>query len=153
MISIFTSVWENVLEPLLQRPKRQQVAALCYRGVGKGKQVLLVTSRGTGRWIIPKGWPIRGKNGSQSAMQEAWEEAGVREGTTGTAAIGSYTYDKQQSSGWSFPVETMVYPVAVETLEDELYDDIDMLTIERIRYKLSVKSSIMDVRYNKNKGK
>ncbi|MFT4699676.1 MAG: hypothetical protein ACI90E_000342, partial [Yoonia sp.] len=36
-----------------------------------------------------------------------------------TAAIGSYTYDKQQSSGWSFPVETMVYPVAVETLEDE----------------------------------
>ena len=119
MISIFTSVWENVLEPLLQRPKRQQVAALCYRGVGKGKQVLLVTSRGTGRWIIPKGWPIRGKNGSQSAMQEAWEEAGVREGTTGTAAIGSYTYDKQQSSGWSFPVETMVYPVAVETLEDE----------------------------------
>lgn len=119
MISIFTSVWENVLEPLLQRPKRQQVAALCYRGVGKGKQVLLVTSRGTGRWIIPKGWPIRGKNGSQSAMQEAWEEAGVREGTTETAAIGSYTYDKQQSSGWSFPVETMVYPVAVETLEDE----------------------------------
>ncbi|MFT4916896.1 MAG: 8-oxo-dGTP pyrophosphatase MutT (NUDIX family), partial [Yoonia sp.] len=77
------------------------------------------TSRGTGRWIIPKGWPIRGKNGSQSAMQEAWEEAGVREGTTGTTAIGSYTYDKQQSSGWSFPVETMVYPVAVETLEDE----------------------------------
>jgi 8-oxo-dGTP pyrophosphatase MutT (NUDIX family) len=119
MTSILNSVWENIFGPLLQRPKRQQVAALCYRGDGTAKEVLLVTSRDTGRWIIPKGWPIRGKNGPQSAMQEAWEEAGVREGTSDTTAIGSYTYDKRQNTGWSIPVETMVYPVSVETLEDE----------------------------------
>lgn len=119
MISILKNLWVNYLCPLLQRPKRQQVAALCYRGKGDGKEVLLITSRGTGRWIIPKGWPIRGKNGPQSAMQEAWEEAGVREGTENPDAIGSYTYDKRQASGWSFPVETMVYPFAVDALEDE----------------------------------
>jgi 8-oxo-dGTP pyrophosphatase MutT (NUDIX family) len=119
MVSIINSVWENILGPLFQRPKRQQVAALCYRGDGAGKEVLLITSRGTGRWIIPKGWPIRGKNGPQSAMQEAWEEAGVREGTTDADAIGSYTYDKVQDTGWSIPVETMVYPVEVEAMEAE----------------------------------
>ncbi|MCK0119135.1 NUDIX hydrolase [Loktanella sp. F6476L] len=119
MFTIFNSVWDNVLGPLLQRPKRQQVAALCYRGDGADKEVLLISSRDTGRWIIPKGWPIRGKNGPQSAMQEAWEEAGVRKGTTDADAIGTYTYDKRQSTGWSIPVETMVYPVAVETIEDE----------------------------------
>lgn len=119
MFTIFNSVWDNVLGPLLQRPKRQQVAALCYRGDGADKEVLLISSRDTGRWIIPKGWPIRGKNGPQSAMQEAWEEAGVRKGTTDADVIGTYTYDKRQSTGWSIPVETMVYPVAVETIEDE----------------------------------
>ena len=119
MFTILNSVWDNILGPLLQRPKRQQVAALCYRGDGADKEVLLISSRDTGRWIIPKGWPIRGKNGPQSAMQEAWEEAGVRKGTTDTDVIGTYTYDKRQSTGWSIPVETMVYPVAVETIEDE----------------------------------
>ena len=119
MHSIFISVWKNILTPFFQRPKRQQVAALCYRGAGEGKEVLLITSRDTGRWIIPKGWPIRGKNGPQSAMQEAWEEAGVREGTSIGDAIGSYTYEKRQNSGWSFPVETMVYPVSVEKIEDD----------------------------------
>ena len=116
---LLTRVWENILGPLLQRPKRQQVAALCYRGAGDSKEVLLVTSRDTGRWIIPKGWPIRGKDGAGSAMQEAWEEAGVRTGTSIGDPIGTYTYDKRQSNGWSFPVETMVYPVSVEQMADK----------------------------------
>jgi 8-oxo-dGTP pyrophosphatase MutT (NUDIX family) len=119
MTTILKSIWENFLGPLLQRPKRQQVAALCYRGSGDAKEVLLVTSRGTGRWIIPKGWPMRGKDGPGSAMQEAWEEAGVREATSAGDPIGSYTYEKHKDNGWSFPVETMVYPVSVEKLEDK----------------------------------
>lgn len=119
MTTILKSIWENILGPLLQRPKRQQVAALCYRGAGDTKEVLLVTSRDTGRWIIPKGWPMRGKDGPGSAMQEAWEEAGVREGTSVGDPIGSYTYEKRKGNGWSFPVETMVYPVSVEKLEDK----------------------------------
>lgn len=119
MNNIFHRVWDGILGPLLQRPKRQQVAALCYRGAGADKEVLLISSRDTGRWIIPKGWPIRGKNGPQSAMQEAWEEAGVRDGKTQTDAIGTYTYDKRQTTGWSIPVETVVYPVSVKALEDK----------------------------------
>ena len=119
MTTILNSIWENFLGPLLQRPKRQQVAALCYRGAGDNKEVLLVTSRDTGRWIIPKGWPMRGKDGPGSAMQEAWEEAGVREATSVGDPIGMYTYEKRKDSGWSFPVETMVYPVSVEKLEDK----------------------------------
>jgi 8-oxo-dGTP pyrophosphatase MutT (NUDIX family) len=119
MINIFSRVWESFLGPLLQRPKRQQVAALCYRGDGADREVLLISSRDTGRWIIPKGWPIRGKNGAQSAMQEAWEEAGVRKGTSDVGSIGSYTYDKRQDTGWSISIETVVYPVSVETMADK----------------------------------
>lgn len=127
MNQFVTKVWEEFLTPFMQRPRRQQVAALCYRGAGAGKQVLLVTSRGTGRWIIPKGWPMRGKTASQSAMQEAWEEAGVREGKSEADAIGSYTYDKQQATGWSIPVKTMVYPVAVKTMLDD-FPEVDERT-------------------------
>lgn len=119
MNGLMSTVWNGVLSPLLQRPKRQQVAALCYRGHGDDKEVLLVTSRGTGRWIIPKGWPIRGLKSSEAAMQEAWEEAGVRKGQTEAEAIGTYTYDKTLPTGWSIPVETLVYPVSVEAMSEE----------------------------------
>lgn len=119
MIRPFRFVWDGFVRPMLQRPPRLQVAALCYRGVGSGKEVLLVTSRGTGRWIIPKGWPIRGKDASASALQEAWEEAGVRRGRMGPEAIGTYTYEKTRDEGWGVPVEAMVFPVAVEELADE----------------------------------
>ena len=115
----FTRILRDFVAPMFRRPKGLQVAALCTRGVGVDKQVLLVTSRGTGRWIIPKGWPMRGKDGPGSAMQEAWEEAGVREATSVGDPIGTYTYEKRKENGMSFPVETMVYPVSVQKLEDK----------------------------------
>ena len=118
MFTSFQSAWDDYLRPMFQRPHRVQVAALCYRKTKSGKKVLLVTSRGTGRWIIPKGWPIRGKGSAQAAMQEAWEEAGVR-GRAKDAAIGSYTYAKTHDSGWAEPVEAAVYPVRVEALADD----------------------------------
>ena len=111
--------WDEFLRPMLQRPPRLQVAALCYRKGADGKEVLLITSRGTGRWIIPKGWPMRGKDGAGAALQEAWEEAGVRRGRTDREVIGRYSYDKVQDEGWELPVETLVYPVAVEELSEE----------------------------------
>ncbi len=116
MIRLLQTVWSDFFALLIQRPKRQQVAALCFRETGTEKEVLLITSRDTGRWIIPKGWPMRGKNAAESAMQEAWEEAGVIKGASNDNAIGSYTYDKKLDSGWSYPVETMVYSVEVEKL-------------------------------------
>jgi len=56
---------------------RTQFAALCYR-VRQGRtEVLSITSRNTGRWIAPKGWPMQDCTPAQSAAEEAWEEAGV----------------------------------------------------------------------------
>ena len=78
MTRTLTRAWEEILRPMLKRPNRLQVAALCYRTGADGKEVLMITSRGTGRWIIPKGWPVEGKDGPASALQEAWEEAGVK---------------------------------------------------------------------------
>ncbi|WP_298262141.1 NUDIX hydrolase [uncultured Litoreibacter sp.] len=104
---------------MLQRPKRLQVAALCYRECDDGREVLLVTSRDSGRWILPKGWPIRGLSSAQAAKQEAWEEAGVSKGALADTAIGSYTYDKTLRGGLPVPVETHVYPLEVTNLKKD----------------------------------
>ena len=69
---------------------RQQVGALPYRTIDKGKvELLLITSRDTGRWLIPKGWPMTGVKDYDAAAQEAWEEAGVV-GPVRRKPIGSY---------------------------------------------------------------
>ena len=76
-----------------------QYAALPYRANGKSKlEIMLVTSRGTRRWIIPKGWPKRGKSPYDTAAKEAFEEAGVV-GKVSRRPIGSYPYDKILETG------------------------------------------------------
>lgn len=104
--------------------KRAQVAALCYKTVDGKRQVLLVTSRGTGRWIVPKGWPISGKNGAESALQEAWEEAGVKRADILEEPVGYYDYDKGLDNGDSIPVEAQVYLVHVRDLKEK-YPEVD----------------------------
>ena len=118
MSTMFQKAWQEFLHPLLQRPKPMQVAALCYRGAGDDREYLLITSRETKRWIIPKGWPIRGLKSNETALQEAWEEAGVRKGVVSSKPIGTYTYQKRQSTGWAFPIETLVYSVEVTDMAD-----------------------------------
>ena len=94
---------------------RTQFAALCYR-VKKGKlQILLVTSRGAKRWIVPKGWPMEGKTPAQSAALEAWEEAGVT-GKADDACLGVYSYTKGNDLGDDLPCVAMLYPVHVKSL-------------------------------------
>ncbi|RJL03926.1 NUDIX hydrolase [Paracoccus siganidrum] len=93
-----------------------QVAALCL-DPETGK-VLLITSRGTGRWIIPKGWPMEGRTLPAAAALEAWEEAGA-EGRIGREEIGRYSYDKDQDSGFAVPVEVRVYPLHVTRLSGD----------------------------------
>lgn len=114
------TVWGAFLEPMLRRPKRLQVAALCHRGDGESKEYLLMTSRGTGRWIIPKGWPIRGLKSNEVALQEAWEEAGMRNSMATSEPVGAYTYHKRRSTGLEIPVETLVYSVAVQDLSEDV---------------------------------
>ncbi len=119
MSKAFQNIWQGVSHPVLKTPKRRQVAALCYRQGRKGPKVLLVTTRGTGRWIIPKGWRIRGKSSSESAMQEAWEEAGVAKGKLAKKPIGRFFYNKTKDDGERIPVVTSVYPIAVKRVKDK----------------------------------
>lgn len=119
MTNALRKAYDSVLAPLLRRPKRLQVAALCLRDRGQAKEVLLVTSRDTGRWVLPKGWPIRGKDAPGSALQEAWEEAGVREANMNGSPVGSYGYDKRLDSGLELPVEVQVYEAEVTDMSED----------------------------------
>lgn len=76
----------------------------------------MITSRGTGRWILPKGWPINGKDGAESALQEAWEEAGVKKAKVQGAPIGHYDYLKNLGWGRAESVQTLVYIAKVTKL-------------------------------------
>lgn len=116
MTSSLKKAWEEILRPFIFRPKRVQVAALCYRPTDNGKDVLLITSRDTGRWILPKGWPINGLNGAEAALQEAWEEAGVANARVEPAPVGSFEYSKKLGSGAETTVETQVYLTEVQEL-------------------------------------
>ncbi|WP_439109270.1 NUDIX hydrolase [Lentibacter sp.] len=95
---------------------RSQFAALCYR-IRKGEpEVLLITSRGSQRWIIPKGWPMAEKTPAKAALQEAWEEAGVK-GRAFDRCLGLFSYTKDISKTESLPCVALVYPVLVTSLE------------------------------------
>jgi len=77
----------------------RQIAALPVRQRDDGLLlVLLVTSRETGRWVIPKGWPLPDREEWMSAAEEAREEAGVL-GWTHPTSIGAFTYDKRRPTG------------------------------------------------------
>lgn len=99
-----------------RRKPATQVAALCI--APDLERVLLITSRGTGRWIVPKGWPMQGRSLPRTALEEAWEEAGV-EGSVGKTELGRYHYEKLRDHGFAIPVEVRLYPVAVTRLASQ----------------------------------
>ncbi|WP_371225948.1 NUDIX hydrolase [Roseovarius sp. 2305UL8-3] len=98
-----------------KRDVRTQFSALCYRMVRGRPEILLITSRRSGRWILPKGWPMDGKTPSESAMIEAWEEAGVI-GKVSPKCLGLYSYHKEISPEEDLPCVAMVYPIRVKSL-------------------------------------
>jgi 8-oxo-dGTP pyrophosphatase MutT (NUDIX family) len=103
----------------LDREPRTQYAALPYRKGDDGAvQVMLITSRESRRWVIPKGWPIKSLKPGPSAAQEAFEEAGVI-GPTGRRKLGTYHYDKRLRSGRLQHVRVDVYPLEVREARDE----------------------------------
>ncbi len=74
--------------------------------------VLLITSRQTGRWVVPKGNLMLGKTLYEAAAIEAEEEAGVR-GTVSPISIGSFHYTKLLRGGGSVIAEVELFPLAV----------------------------------------
>ena len=94
---------------------RTQFGALCYRIKRDKVQVLLVTSRGSRRWIVPKGWPMEARTPASSALQEAWEEAGVI-GRTDGPCLGVFTYAKDRGRDDDVSCIVMLYPIAVKEL-------------------------------------
>lgn len=101
------------------KKRNLQYGALPYAIDEAGElQILLVTSRGTGRWIIPKGWPMRLLPPYKAAAREAFEEAGVI-GKPKRKSIGAYEYDKFADDGSFIRCKVRVFPLAVQRLEDD----------------------------------
>ena len=102
---------------MLRRPPKQQYAAICYRVRKKQGtyEVLLMTSRDTGRWVIPKGWPMVGKKAHAVAEREAYEEAGVK-GKAEKEPFGFYHYRKALQTGLKILVRVQVHLLEVETM-------------------------------------
>lgn len=98
-----------------KRGLRTQFGALCYR-VQKGNiQVLLITSRGSKRWIVPKGWPMDGATPAKTAEREAFEEAGVEGKVTGNC-IGIYSYTKDMGADEDLHCMVALFPIKVQKL-------------------------------------
>jgi len=98
---------------MLSRPKAVQLAALCYRDSRDGGPEILLITSSRGRWIVPKGWPVSGLESWETALQEAWEEAGVRAGEPWRKPLGSYTSVKRHDNGLERDCTVWVYPVKV----------------------------------------
>lgn len=96
----------------MARHDQLQVAAIPVRRGAEGRlEVLLVTTRETRRWVVPKGWPLPRRPDHEAAAVEAWEEAGVR-GTVQADPLGTFAYDKRQKSG-SVPITVSAYLMEV----------------------------------------
>jgi len=90
-----------------------QVAALPFRISSSGAaEFLLLTSRGTRRFVIPKGWRMRRKTDQQAASLEAKQEAGVT-GRIDSAPVGTYQYWKRLKDAF-VPIWVIVFPLQVE---------------------------------------
>ena len=95
-----------------------QCGAVCWRKHRGSVEVLLITSRDTGRWVIPKGWPMTGLTLGGAAAREAWEEAGVR-GTLDETGLGAFSYDKILKPGTALHCRVNVYGLRVSELADK----------------------------------
>jgi 8-oxo-dGTP pyrophosphatase MutT (NUDIX family) len=98
--------------PVRAAEPRKQYAALPFRAKPQ-REVMLVSSRETKRWVLPKGWPMKGRKPHAAAAQEALEEAGV-EGKVGKTALGSYHYLKKMRNGAAILCSVDVFPLEVE---------------------------------------
>lgn len=101
-------------KPGADEPLRQH-AALAFRQEDGMIRVVLITSRGTGRWVLPKGHAEKHLSGPELAAKEAFEEAGVI-GRVGKTPLGSYHYAKLLAPGVARDSLVQVFPLAVSVI-------------------------------------
>ena len=101
---------KQILDPDDLETPRQQIGALVWRFDRGFLKILLVTSRDTGRFVIPKGWTEEKLTNPQAAALEAFEEAGVT-GNIKDEPCGSYAYTKLIGPGFVLPCIVDVYPM------------------------------------------
>jgi 8-oxo-dGTP pyrophosphatase MutT (NUDIX family) len=97
----------------IARRSARQCAALAFAERGGELRVMLVTSRETRRWVLPKGWTEKDVPPHEQAAREAYEEAGLV-GEIAPEPVGSYTYEKRLPDGSTVPCEVDVFPMRVE---------------------------------------
>ncbi|NNG71935.1 NUDIX hydrolase [Rhizobium laguerreae] len=157
-------------QPLLQQLARtpdklfgkafgQQYGALCfrYKEAGSEIEVLVITSRESRRWIIPKGWPIKGKRPHEAAAIEAWEEAGVR-GKAKKKPVGSYTYLKELDDGNVTPCIVELFQIEVTAVSTDfkergqrLFDWVSPSEAARRVREIELKSLLVNFKPNAGK--
>ena len=122
----------------------QQVAALPYRTYPDGSPsapfVLLITSRQTGRWVVPKGNMMVGKAAHEAAAIEAEEEAGVT-GIISPLPVGRYRYTKLLAGGGSVMAEVELFPLAVTAVRKKW---IEMDQRKRRWFAIGEAASVVD---------
>ncbi|WP_281825868.1 NUDIX hydrolase [Jannaschia rubra] len=98
--------------------RKEQIAAMPLRWKGEKVQVLMITSRDTGRWVVPKGWTMKDVKPWAAAAIEALEEAGAK-GHIAREVFGTYSYDKMLDDGTAQPCRVSVYPMIVDRLKSD----------------------------------
>ncbi len=91
---------------------RAQYAALPWRRA-ETMEIMLVSSRETRRWVLPKGWPMKGRKPHDAAAREALEEAGI-DGKIAKSPVGVYRYIKRMKNGSAQPCLVTVFPFEVQ---------------------------------------
>ncbi len=109
---------------------RVQYAALPYR-YRDGLEVLLVSSRETKRWVLPKGWPMKSKKPHSAAAREAMEEAGLV-GKIDKKSAGFYHYQKKLKNGATVLCRVQVFPMLVEK-QRKSWPEMDQRTTQWFR--------------------
>ena len=96
----------------------RQCAAFPFQERNGETHVLLVTSRETKRWVLPKGWTEKRGCGAEQAEREAFEEAGII-GRIAPDAIGAYAYPKRLNGGATVTCDVEVFALMVERLLED----------------------------------
>lgn len=106
------------LRGMIFRPRALQTGVICLREGPQGFEVLLVRTLDTGRWIIPKGWPMDGKTLGEAAEIEAWEEAGAT-GRMIPEEFARIPSNKRRNDGLEVPTDLAIFVMTATELTDD----------------------------------